>query len=389
MRGTLGLLTGTAVGLALLWVSGDLKSMSVALDREELLLTPGMTPWTSVGGCGAGGSGGGGGDGIKWIGKGVSGGVIQVELMPKFNLTQSSKSFTVAPRLTFKPHWKYTVGLSIPIQAKSGQVQPQTNIEPFDVTTGGTGDVGIDVSRSMGVEGAASLSFALAIPTGQYDIKRGADGSEILLPNSLQKGGGIWSLGVTYSYSKDVENGMWVWDGTFSYPFSIHFSGENQFLDEYFSEYKANGSKDRFYPAHFKPYGENDLGGYTPPSLSASANYAYRGVEHYVHVFGFTFAAPLGVAWIPSYRSGMGRYDPRVDPDHMVWSAALAYGIEFSRDKFPMFLGISLPIHAQKYDGDTEKTKYDPEPYAKWRGPDWSDFGQQWTFAVGLKAAMF
>ncbi len=51
------------------------------LDRTSVLM-PVMTPWQSIGGCGAGGSGGGT-DGIKWVGEGVSGGLVQVEVLPK------------------------------------------------------------------------------------------------------------------------------------------------------------------------------------------------------------------------------------------------------------------------------------------------------------------
>jgi hypothetical protein len=40
----------------------------------------GTTPWQCVGGCGAGGAGGTAAD-IKWIGQGVSGGLIDAEVM--------------------------------------------------------------------------------------------------------------------------------------------------------------------------------------------------------------------------------------------------------------------------------------------------------------------
>src|SRR3954471_11077364 len=47
-----------------------------------------MRPWRNIGGCGAGGSGGGS-SGIRWVGRGVSGAVLDVEFMPKINFGQT------------------------------------------------------------------------------------------------------------------------------------------------------------------------------------------------------------------------------------------------------------------------------------------------------------
>ncbi|MBD3240875.1 MAG: hypothetical protein GF331_09840, partial [Chitinivibrionales bacterium] len=53
----------------------------VASTCEDALPAPGLVPWRSVGGCGAGGGGGGAGGGAKWVGMGASGGLFDIEVM--------------------------------------------------------------------------------------------------------------------------------------------------------------------------------------------------------------------------------------------------------------------------------------------------------------------
>ena len=84
----------------------------------------------------------------------------------------------------------------------------------------------------------------------------------------------------------------------------------------------------------------------------------------------------------------MGNYDPKPDPDHQTWSAAFVYGLEFSRTDIPVFVAFSLPIH-DKAGGANPEDEYDESPMKEWNAPDWSDFGQQWTIAVGIKGSFF
>ncbi len=225
------------------------------------------TPWESIGGCGAGGSGGGASDGIKWIGQGVNGGLVEAEVMMKENVGENYSAFTLTPHFSFKPTWSTTVGVTLPFVSHHGEVQYRTNQAPVDRTTGGFGDISFDVSQIVGSGGAANISLSLTIPTGQYDIKRGTDASQEFLPTGFQKGSGIYSLALGWNYTRDTENGMWLYSLTYTHPFNISFSGENEFNDSYWKNYDTDGD-DRF-DYHFKWYGENDLGGFTPLSISA------------------------------------------------------------------------------------------------------------------------
>jgi hypothetical protein len=176
-------------------------------------------------------------------------------------------------------------------------------------------------------------------------------------------------------------------DANASYPFMLRFDKKNRYID---SDYKAydnvTENRERFYYGRvLKPYGENDRGGFFPPSLSFDAIYAYRGVPKLVQSFQLFFWAPLGVRWIPSYDPT--RYDPRPDPDNRAWDAVISYAIEFSRESFPLYMGIGLPIHDKR--GIALDDPYDPAPLGEWSAPDWGNIGNEWIVAVGFKAAMF
>lgn len=342
------------------------------------------TPWESIGGCGAGGSGGGSGDGIKWLGQGVSGGYLETEVFTKYSVGQNFSGVTFTPHFSIKPTWSTKLGVSIPWMSHSGEVQYRSNQIPTDRTTGGMGDLSFDFSKTIGSGGAASLSASLSIPTGQYDIKRGTDAAEEILPASFQKGSGLYSLTLGWDYSRDTDQGIWLYGLSYTHPFAMHLiSGENEFNDSYWKDMDHDGKRFEY---RFKPYGENDLGAYTPPSVGGSIAYGYRGRPGIVQSFGVNFSIPLGVAWINSEK--VGTYDPRPDPDHQAWSVAFAYGIEFSNADFPVFLAVSLPLH-DKANAADPSDEYDESPMRKWDAPDWDDFGQQWTIAVGIKGSFF
>ena len=358
-------------GLAALLVRTLLMS-----DVDAVIAAPSLTPWQSVGGCGAGGSGGGGAGGPKWIGTDVSGGLVDVEVMYTATIGQTNREKNVSTRLSVKPHYLWTLGLSLPFNSKIGQVQYQTNQDPAYHITGGLGDISLDLSRPFGAEGQVTLSLALTLPTGQYDIKRGSDNASFYLPAGLQNGGGIWAATLGLAHSRIVGDGMLLFDMSYSNPFAMRlFSAKNEFVDEFYTAYRDSTSNRRFH-YRFKPYGENDLGSYAPPGISGSVFYGYRGVPGYIHSWGVSVSFPLGQTWMNNEVPSV--YDPKPDPDHANWSGAFNYGVELSRSKLPIFISIIKPIHEK---GD--------EDVPGWKGPDWRDFLHSWSAAIGVKTTMF
>lgn len=335
---------------------------------------PAPTPWKSIGGCGASGSGGTG-DGIQWLGNGVQGGLVDLEVLSRYTIRKNYRQFSVTPRLSFKPTWTTSAGISAPVMSKSGSVQYQSNLPDNDRTTGGIGDITLDLSKSVGYSGTYRMQLSLTLPTGQYDIKRGPERNLQFLPVDFQMGAGVYSAMLMISRTIDIEDAFFKIDASYTHPFAMRpFKEENEMLDEYYQDYRDRTANERFY-YRVKPYGESDLGAYTPPSVSLSGYYAYRGETGFVHSCGVSMSVPLGVAWIPE--PSIHTYTPIKDPGHKTWSGAVLYGLEFSKPKYPLLLVVSIPIHDK------------PDDRGIINQPDWSDFLQQWVFAVGIKSTMF
>jgi hypothetical protein len=337
-----------------------------------------LTPWECVGGCGAGGSGNSGGASVKWIGKGVSGGLIDVQSLGGYSLFRDHSVRSLTNRFSYKPTYTSQIGLTVPIYDKMAAIQPSTLYQRQYEETGGTGDLALDGTINFGMEGEFACMISLCLPTGQYNIVRGSDQTSYMLPSLSQMGTGLTVPALTLSYSKDVENGIWVFDATYSHPMATSFSGKNEFLGSYFKDYKDSTGNKRFY-YYLKPYGENDLGDYTPPSISATAYYGMKGDHEIMQSFGLTFCAPLGVAWIHNeiMNGTTLQYNPRPDPDQLAWSAQLIYGAEFSNPKRPLYFAIVKPIHDVK------------DPRGKWNGPDMEALKNEWGLVLGVKATMF
>jgi hypothetical protein len=335
-----------------------------------------LTPWRCIGGCGAGGSGGGS-SGIKWIGEGASGGEVKIEMLPKLNFGRNFIYGMTVPRITYNPVYSTEIGISMPIGFKEAEVQFQTNLEPHTNPNGGRGDLTIDILRRFGASGQYSWQAALTFPTGQYDAARGTDLSKYLLPTTMQMGQGVYSATFGLFYTRDFDDGMYLFDGFINYPFMVRFNKKNQYLETDYKAYKnVTVNRSRFYyKSILKPYGENDRGDYFPPSVSLDAIYAYRGAKRLTQSLQFFFTAPCGVKWIHSYVPT--EYNPIPDPDHRAWDGVLSYGIELPNERFPLFFGIGLPIHDRK------------DPAGKWDAPDWENIGNEWIFALGFKAVLF
>jgi hypothetical protein len=352
------------------------------------------TPWTCVGGCGAGGSGGASGATAKWIGKGASGGLLDVQVMYSSSATsRKSTANGVETRFSIKPSYTSSLALTLPIMSKNGTMQVSTaDDEKPGLMNNGLGDIRLDYINTLGVEGNFSYNVTLAVPTGDYTATTGKEKAKQYLPSNLQIGSGLYSLTLDLGYTKDYDDAMIFVDAIYSHPFAINFSGKNQYFKKYDDkatwDLTSSDQKKRF-AYFFKPYGENDLGAYTPPSVTLSAFYGYKGLENFVHSFGLMFSAPIGVAWIPDFNATT--YNPKPDPDNMAWMATLCYGLEFSKPNFPIFIATYLPIHGKTASATNAQLAdpYDTKPMATWHAPDFNDVLKRWSVFIGTKTTLF
>jgi hypothetical protein len=351
------------------------------------------TPWVCVGGCGAGGSGGAGGATAKWIGNGVEGGLLDVQEMYGSSATKKSMTNALETRLSIRPTYTSILALTIPVLAKNGSMQTSTAADEITgIVNNGLGDIRVDFQNAFGVSGEFTYNFTLAIPTGDYATTIGKDKIPQYLPTNLQLGTGLYSLTLDLGYTKDVDKGIVLVDAIYTHPFAVNFSGKNS----YFPLYNDTGTwnlmsadqKKRF-EYFFKPYGENDLGGYSPPSVTVSAFYGYKGLENFVHSFGLMFSAPIGVSWIPNFDPS--QYNPTPDPDNQSWTATLCYGLEFSQRNFPIFVAAYVPFHGKTASATNAQLAdpYDTKPMAQWNAPDWHDVLHRWSVFVGTKTTLF
>jgi hypothetical protein len=359
------------------------------------------TPWKCVGGCGAGGSGGTTGATAKWIGKGVSGGLLDVQLMYSNTSTRKSISKALETRLSIKPTYTSTLALSVPFYSKIGSMQTSTaSDEVTGIINNGIGDIRVDFINNFGLSGEFSYDFTLSIPTGDFSTSIGANNKKRYLPTNLMLGSGVYSLSLDLGYTKDFgDDALILFDLSYSHPFALNFFGKNQFISSENDKYNSlndtaiynqlsSADKKRF-EYYFKPYGENDLGAYIPPSVMLSGFYAYKGFENFVHSFGAMFSFPLGVAWIPNF--DCKTYDPKPDPDHFAWNLTLCYGLEVSNRNFPVFLALYIPIHDKSASASntTIIDEYDTKPMAKWNMPDFNDILHRWSIFAGIKMSLF
>jgi hypothetical protein len=382
---------GGAIVLGMLFLSIACYTISTIHKFDRTVIK--TTPWACVGGCGAGGSGGAGGATAKWIGRGVSGGLLDIQGMYSSTDTKQSISKACELRFSIKPSYTSILALTVPFSSKTGSLQTTTADPPITgLINNGFGDLRIDYIGAFGLSGDLSYDFTLSLPTGSYSATTGSDKEQKYLPTSLQLGSGTYNLSLDLGKTIDADKSMVLLDLVYSYAFNINFYGKSRHYNftQQQKDLMTSSEKKRFY-YYFKPYGENDLGGYIPPNLMASAFYGYKGMEDFVHSFGLMFSVPLGVAWIPSLKTGTP-YDPSPDPDNQVWNATLCYGLEFSRSNFPIFLAAYLPIHSKTASATNAQAgnPYDPKPMKDWsRGPDFNDIFHRWSVFLGVKTFLF
>jgi hypothetical protein len=348
-------------------------------------LYPALTPWKGIGGCGAGGSGSKNGT-LRWIGSESGSGLIDIRVMPTLNTQKLSRTFSLTPRISIKPHWNYEIGVSIPYKSVTAEVQFQSNLQQQTLLNSGLGDLTLDCSRTFGMNGEFKVRADFTFPTGIYDESKGTDQVKNVLPQILQMGQGIWSITPALSYTRDFENSMLIFDASLYYPFMVRFNKKNEHLDADYRTYNnVTINRERFHYRHIiKPYGENDRGSYFPPAVNITTDFVIREVAGMTQSIQFSFSAPLAVQWVHSYNKSL--YDPHPDPDHRAWDMLLGYGIETNRFNVPVFLGIGIPIRDKK---NSPGSTYDEKPFRKWDGPDWRCMTEEMFITSGIKVSLF
>jgi hypothetical protein len=209
-----------------------------------------LTSWQSVGGCGAGASSGTVG-GVRWIGRHVRGGLINVESQASYVHTPYGYNLVGSSLLThdLTPAWK--VGVGVPYLYKYMRDPYQVGV---NLANKGPGDVSLLLARRLGPSNAWLASAVVGVPTGAHDTRFRMQ----MLPQDRQLGLGRPTAALVVDYTAD---NLW---GPIVSGVSANWRG-----------------------------GENDQGSYRAPTISG---YSYAGylLGPFVPAAGVSLTSFLG-----------------------------------------------------------------------------------------------
>jgi hypothetical protein len=166
-----------------------------------------LLPWRCVGGCGTSAGGAGNtGAGVRWIGQGVTGTLVDIELQnsltimsnPRDSLMPHKNTFLILPSLYL--HLRpIDIQICLPVAYKYAAIEK--TIDQKSIINSGIGDLSADISLKVGTEGHIVPHLGFSIPTGRAD---GYNRFEVL-PSDMQRGTGRFGgwIGLDYTISRD------------------------------------------------------------------------------------------------------------------------------------------------------------------------------------------
>lgn len=255
-------------------------------------VAPVLASWGNIGGCGVGGASSATG-GVKWVGRGVSGGLVDVQCTTTQTLMlRNGYQSTVNLRLATGYFDKWVFAAQAPFRVNVQDVDvygtAKTALLP------GWGDAGVEVTRKLGMANNSSLTLSLNFPTGSSDAVR----QGVVLPQQMQLGAGTLTGGLTFEHTQDKDWGLLIF-GT-----SIAYGGW-----------------------------ENSSGDLRGSSASA---YLYSGF-----ILG-PFVPSLGLAYTTKFTGDRERY-VRLPDQPMVFLTP-SIGLEWTTDMLGLLLAFSAPL---------------------------------------------
>jgi hypothetical protein len=338
---------------------------------------PQAAVWNNIGGCGSSGGGAAAGAG-KWVGRGVSGGLVDMEILGNETLGGDYLYSAYASTFTFHSpsHPNYTAGLSLGLKFNNYEYEGYKAGE--DLTSrlardvGGFSDLGLSFNRIFGNENEHSLGLSVSLPTGQHDIKRlhqkgqvtGNAYDDVRWANPfVQPGSGLYNLGVSYEWTKTKDWGLLVFGGSYTSAWAWDNWGCRDDLpatkstnDRVLSCQAAGPSPltYKLWELKHQPWGnpnpESWLDSYGAPGPGGTGAdglscYGYIGhkEEASTQNVGLTLSIPMAPTYYWEY--GPGTNDSRVSTRIRTYdyTLKLSTGLEITNPNFPVFLSVGLP----------------------------------------------
>jgi hypothetical protein len=272
-----------------------------------------LTPWTAVGGCGS--SAGAGSDaGLKWIGNGVSGALIDCELVLSQTIASDSSIFrgwdydgriryqttSALLSLYYHPPKLMDIKLSMPFVYKES-----FNSKSGWAYTGPFGDMSLDLSRKWGTTGSISTGLTLGFPTGYAAIPNysyRADGV-ITLPGYGQPGSGLFTSSLRTSYTFDRDWGIINAGCSYSAGLFAVRTTEYGYEGPDPGNMKLISKKKEFEVARDGWGARNDAGIVTPDYLGLFTDVGVK-TEGFTHGFSAMFSYPIAPGKFEEHGTG-------------------------------------------------------------------------------------
>jgi hypothetical protein len=350
-----------------------LSSYGVYRMGEVPTMNPSSAAWANIGGCGSSGGGAAAGAG-KWVGRGVSGGLVDMELLG--NSTIGGDYLYNALNLSFTLHWpahpNYTANLSI--SSKSNQFEYEGFKVGEDITprlnriTGGLGDFSLGLNRLFGDANEHSAGLSFTLPTGQHDIKRlhaksltgtvndGRDDTRWMSP-FVQPGAGLYNASLSYEYTSTKDWGLVIWGASYSAAFAWDNWGCRDQVagtidDKVLSCQSAapSGLTWKLWELQHQEWGGDPKSwteSYGAPGTGATGadglsifGYIGHKEEASTQNVGLTLSVPLAPTYYWEYGS-VNRMSTRIRTND--YTLKLSAGLEITNPDFPIFLSFGLP----------------------------------------------
>jgi len=261
-----------------------------------------LASWGDIGGCGVSRATATAG-GFKWIGRGVTGGLLDVQCLATRNAyLDGAESLSLSTRLGTNLGYKWSLAATVPFLYNHEKVD-SFGVEK-EAYLPGFGDLSLEVTRKLGITNAHTLTLAVTAPTGAHDaVRRG-----VILPQRQQLGSGVMGASLTYEYTRDFDWGLMIYGGT------LGWGGW-----------------------------ENSVGDFRAPSLSG---YLYAG-----YLLG-PLVPSAGLTVTGRFMSDRERHVTTMNAREM-FSIVPTLGLEWSSDYLAVMLSLSTTLSFQRMDSWT------------------------------------
>jgi hypothetical protein len=171
-----------------------------------------LSSWATVGGCGAAGSSASGpGGGIQWVGRQVTGGLLDVQALTTQTFAHGNLFTAVATRLGMSAGPRFGFALNVPVLYKVGEVTVLGATKTARLS--GFGDLSVELSYKLGSIGSHRVMLIGIVPIGAHDAVR----QGVVLPQHLQLGSGVPGVTGHYQHTRDHDWGLVLLGATASY----------------------------------------------------------------------------------------------------------------------------------------------------------------------------